>query len=1078
MPARWLLIFGLLCAAPVCAQRGGDVPEESRVEGGLVVVLGCGNVELLSRFRPDGRYIVHGLDRDPAAVARARRSIRSEGLYGPISVATLRGSRLPYADNLVNLLVMADRAPAVDRQEITRVLAPGGRAVSLGGTEPAAGGLVKPWPAEIDEWTHYLHEASGNAVAQDTRVGPPGRVQWMSCPLWTRAHEKMSSFTAMVSAGGRVFMILDEAPVASMAMPADWQLIARDAFNGKLLWKKPISEWWPTMFGFKSGPVFLTRRLVAVGERVYVTLGSRARLSILDAATGEELRTCEGTANTEEIIVHGGTVFITGHEPERTAEKLPTWINKEKRPAVFSLWHPERRWIKALDVESGDILWEQSGMVTPQSLAADARRVYYHDGERVVALDRLDGARVWRSDPDPLTKTPRSDFRPNLVIQDDVVVFSGGPEELPRYDGGYNEMIAFNAETGEQLWKAPHLNSGYESPKDLFIIGGRVWSGATCHNRPMPKVSPTAGTGTFVGYDLRTGDSVSFEPDVPRQWFHHRCYPAKATTRYFITSRQGIEFVDVANQHWDVNHWVRGACLYGVMPANGLLYAPPHPCGCRPLAKLNGFWALGPERSADTRNEDPRVERHYEREKGPAFGDVEPAAPRPSWPTYRRDNERSGYIETAVPASVSQTWRADLGGKLSAPTVAGGKVFVAQVDAHTVNALDADTGQVVWRFPAGGRVDTPPTLSGGLALFGCADGWVYALRASDGALAWRRRVAPEDRLVMVRDQLESAWPLHGSVLVRDGVAWCLAGRSMFLDGGMRLVALDAGTGELLSDTLLEAEDLGARLQDVGRDVDLSREGARADILVADGENLYVKHLPFDFNGQLSLLHRDAPVRTDWRKGLQVGRPHLFAPQGFLDETWHHRSYTVYGNWFGHGSGGFYLAAGSQPSGRLLVFDRDRVYGFGKRPPYFGWTTPIEYRLFSTDRTPEVKDIDVKGGYSLKTTFVTHWRQRIPMHVRAMAKAADTVFIAGPPDVFDEGPRKTYGDISITPEKSRQVLAAWKGKLGASLWAVAAADGEKLSELKLAVPPVWDGMATADGRLYLACTDGSILCFAR
>ncbi len=39
---------------------------------------------------------------------------------------------------------------------------------------------------------------------------------------------------------------------------------------------------------------------------------------------------------------------------------------------------------------------------------------------------------------------------------------------------------------------------------------------------------------------------------------------------------------------------IRDRCLYGVMPANGLTYAPPHNCACYPEAKLYGFNALAP----------------------------------------------------------------------------------------------------------------------------------------------------------------------------------------------------------------------------------------------------------------------------------------------------------------------------------------------------------------------------------------------------------------------------------------------------------------------------------------------------
>ena len=48
-----------------------------------------------------------------------------------------------------------------------------------------------------------------------------------------------------------------------------------------------------------------------------------------------------------------------------------------------------------------------------------------------------------------------------------------------------------------------------------------------------------------------------------------------------------------------------------------------------------------------------------------------------------------------------------LGGKLTSPVIAEGKVFVAAVESHTVYALDAQTGARQWQFTGGGRVDSP-----------------------------------------------------------------------------------------------------------------------------------------------------------------------------------------------------------------------------------------------------------------------------------------------------------------------------------------------------------------------------------
>ncbi len=60
-------------------------------------------------------------------------------------------------------------------------------------------------------------------------------------------------------------------------------------------------------------------------------------------------------------------------------------------------------------------------------------------------------------------------------------------------------------------------------------------------------------------------------------------------------------------------------------------------------------------------------------------------------------------------------------------------------------------------------------------------------------------------------------------------------------------------------------------------------------------------------------------------------------------------------------------------------------------------------------------------------------------------------------------------------KLDQQARALDGKLGGVLWAVNATDGSKLAEQKLEAVPVFDGMIAVGGRLYLATTDGRVLC---
>ena len=54
-------------------------------------------------------------------------------------------------------------------------------------------------------------------------------------------------------------------------------------------------------------------------------------------------------------------------------------------------------------------------------------------------------------------------------------------------------------------------------------------------------------------------------------------------------------------------------------------------------------------------------------------------------------------------------------------------------------------------------------------------------------------------------------------------------------------------------------------------------------------------------------------------------------------------------------------------------------------------------------------------------------------------------------------------------------AAYEGRRGGAVWIVSAEDGTKVTEVPLKHPVVWDGMAAAAGRLYLATVDGKLVC---
>ncbi|MHC4248463.1 MAG: outer membrane protein assembly factor BamB family protein [Planctomycetota bacterium] len=1094
--SRWASrhLAGLWCAGAcifiaAASSRAGAIAD-SGVKGGLVVIVGCEDTKVVAEFARHEPFLVQALDTDAARVEEARAAIRRAGDYGRLSAALFDGRTLPYADGLVNLVVVPGRGIRVPAAEINRVLAPGG--VSLVNGRKS----TKPVPESIDEWTHYLYDAKNNAASHDEQVSTPKSLQWVSGPRWSRHHDHMSSVSAVVSSGGRVFSIMDEGPKASIQYPPDWRLTARDAFSGTLLWKRSIAEWHTRIWPAKAGPSQLPRRLVAVGDKVFATLGIHAPVTMLDAATGETLRTFEGTEHTEEVIVSDGQLFVTAHAkaPPEGKWQLKTvrcWTetgrSNNSRPWKWERQDPKK--IIAVDIASGRVLWSKETSVVPITLGADRQRVVYHDGMNVVCLDRKSGKELWTSERRTEVKV-QVKSAPNLVIYDDVVLFSAGP----------GQISSISIKDGKTLWSDFHGPTGHQSTFDLLVADGLVWStsGNPRRRRKAPKGPKVVRkpAWTYFGRDPVTGETRREFPPGKSDWFHHRCHRGRATDRYLIMSRTGLEYIDVKTGKWQPNPWVRGACLYGMMPANGLTYAPPHPCACYIESKLTGFNALvGASPDAGPAAERPRLET------GPAYGKVaarSPASASDGWRTYRSDNMRSGAGRTEVPARLRTGWKAELGGKLSPVTVADGKVFVAAVDRHTVYALDSRTGRVVWEYAAGGRVDTPPTIAGGLCIFGSRDGWIYCLAAADGRLAWRYRAVARERTIVSYDQLESTWPVSGAALVQDGSVHCVAGRSMFLDGGLHLLKLDAATGELQSE-----EVMGDTLPDGDQPLHTTARGldmpvALPDILSSDGKRLYMRSQSIGLDGKRTSMLAS--------RAMDQGGPeaHLVCSGGYLDDTWFHRAYWVFGHGYGTGHNGWFRAGRFAPAGRMLVFDEDTVFGYGRKPGMYVWSSALEYQLFAAERSVRPESIKrvaaanrkqetggkgghghgitfdrlVYGKYPLKEISAVEFKWRAedpPLQARAMALAGRTLFVAGPPDVVDEEEifSKPFDDGVMA--KARDQVAALRGSKGALLHVVSAADGRKLSELELDGCPVFDGMAAAEGKLFISMMDGTVVC---
>ncbi len=235
-----------------------QIRQATGVEAGLCVLIG-GDGALAAALTNDGKMVVQCLLPDDAAVAAARKALRARGVYGLASadrVTTL--SPLPYADNLVNLLVLdrdaiGERGPTAE--EVQRVLAPLG--VAYVKHQGRWAKTVKPLPATFDEWTHFYHGPDGNPVSRDEQVGPPTGLQWLA-GVATMGAEPITGYRL---AGGRAVYEWEAPRGPDRKVPPSF-LICRDAFSGVVLWARPT-----TLRPHKTRPVVLTADRVLCDRR-------------------------------------------------------------------------------------------------------------------------------------------------------------------------------------------------------------------------------------------------------------------------------------------------------------------------------------------------------------------------------------------------------------------------------------------------------------------------------------------------------------------------------------------------------------------------------------------------------------------------------------------------------------------------------------------------------------------------------------------------------------------------------------------------------------------------------------------
>jgi outer membrane protein assembly factor BamB len=265
--------------------------------------------------------------------------------------------------------------------------------------------FTKPRPAGMDDWSHLRHGADGNAVSKDLTLGVPNHLQWVAGP--TRSYHRLNFGPIaarpgrLLSAGGRNFY------------QQGGNVVARSAFNGVLLWVKPIST--------------STSKMVASEKYFYSC--PKNDITAYDTLTGEKAFTCSEQVKCSMLMLVDGLVISVGTDG-----------------------------IKAFDAKTGKKKWTCAQPV--KGAIADQGRVFFGSSTKLTCISLKDGKQLW-------SKDVSADVGPKSGLQfafNGMLCFVGSADKV-------KEAVILKGKNGSLAWKA---RNNHEKGM-VFFAGGLLW---------------------------------------------------------------------------------------------------------------------------------------------------------------------------------------------------------------------------------------------------------------------------------------------------------------------------------------------------------------------------------------------------------------------------------------------------------------------------------------------------------------------------------------------------------------------------------------------------------------------------
>jgi len=693
---------------------------------GLYVQLGTTRPQDIVALAKSSRWLVYVECSKKEEVRTLREAADQAGLLARrIFVARAGGTRIQLADNLADVVRVAGTAQGVSREEVMRVLRPGGKALWDART------MVKPVPKDLDCWSHPCHGPDNNLRATQRIVEPSFRTQFLAEPC------SGAVFRVMVAAGGRVFTAYgDESPCEWLMEGVTNTLWAMNAYHGTCLWTR------------KLRPGFWVQRNTIIATPDVVYLGDDVSCKALDAATGAlryELTAPVGKDSDRVwkwMGLEGGVLYGLLGGPE---VKVHRGLISVRGSQGFSVpEHAERAWgvgrtLVAIRLETKEVLWHrrEEALVDSRGMCMSQRRIYlYCPGKHLSCVDAVTGKLIWRTADRKLVNDAdreggRGSYglvqpRPYLLCRDQFLVFSNRrkPFAVSTKDGALlDAKIAMLPGMGCARVNASLTTQFYRDP---FGTGfrDRNWKQGVFRITAM---RPHCATGVVPSNGL-----LYWSP-----WNCHGCVQS-------ISGNICLAPADAAGPPQTTERLQRAAS------------AVEGPCPARTLATKPSDWPTylrDNQHSATTSVTIPqRVELAWTATLSPSGPVTAPVAVG----GLVFVGGSNGAVYCVEGANGAARWKGYTAAEIFfPPAIWAGRAYVGSCDGH-IYAYEAATGRMLWRFraaprvrriPAYGRLTSTWPVAGGVlvedgVLYAAAgitdyDGiHVYALDAMTGKLKW------------------------------------------------------------------------------------------------------------------------------------------------------------------------------------------------------------------------------------------------------------------------------------------------------------------------------------------------------